>query len=163
MAIIDQHEEDSEGYETTSSDEGVQDRLIIRPTGQKGKAQQQKPSELSKRETEELDMDEFSDDEEWTEKAIEDETVLDRLMALRDIIPPARRSDLVQISSRLSTHAGKAGTWIGRAVWVLTTSALLVVLPLTLVLEDEAVRGERALMQGSASPQEQMSVGLSCY
>jgi len=66
------------------------------------------------------------------------ETLLDRIAALVDIIPPSTRH---QISSRIqktSSLLKRSGKVIGNVVWIVTTSALLVGLPLALSLEDEA-------------------------
>lgn len=76
------------------------------------------------------------------------ESFVDRLSALIDIIPPTTRHS---ISTRVSKTAGflkKGGKLAGNFVWVVTTSALLVGLPLALVLEDEAkiVQQEREIM-----------------
>jgi import receptor subunit TOM22 len=67
-----------------------------------------------------------------------DETLLDRLAALVDIVPPTTRQKL---GARLSTTASvlkTGGRLVGNLVWIVTTSALLVGLPLALSLEDEA-------------------------
>lgn len=68
---------------------------------------------------------------------IENESLVDRIVALVDIIPPQTRHE---ISTRVSTVAKtiqRTGKVVGNIVWVLTTSALLVGIPLALVLEDE--------------------------
>lgn len=67
-----------------------------------------------------------------------DETFFDRVAALVDIVPPTTRHT---ISSRLSKAASiikRGGKIAGNIVWIVTTSALLVGLPLALSLEDEA-------------------------
>jgi len=68
----------------------------------------------------------------------QDETLYDRIAALVDIVPPSTR---YSISTRLSAATSfiKRGTKLaGNIVWVVTTSALLIGLPLALTLEDEA-------------------------
>ena len=68
----------------------------------------------------------------------QNETFFDRVAALVDIVPPTTRHS---ISSRFSSAASfvkRGGKLVGNIVWVLTTSALLVGLPLALSLEDEA-------------------------
>ncbi|KAI9798265.1 MAG: hypothetical protein M1825_005398 [Sarcosagium campestre] len=67
-----------------------------------------------------------------------DETLLDRLVALRDIIPPKQR---VQISSGFST----AKSWLtsgltfgGKTIWVVSTGALLIGVPFALAFTEEA-------------------------
>jgi import receptor subunit TOM22 len=67
-----------------------------------------------------------------------DETFFDRVAALVDIVPPTTRQ---KISSRVSTTASvvkTVGQRLGQLAWIITTSALLVGLPLALSLEDEA-------------------------
>ncbi|KAI0786870.1 mitochondrial import translocase subunit Tom22 [Abortiporus biennis] len=67
-----------------------------------------------------------------------EESFYERVAALADIIPPSTRN---KISSGVSKTAGfvkTSGKLVGNLVWILTTSALLVGLPLALSLEDEA-------------------------
>ncbi|KAF8322482.1 mitochondrial import translocase, subunit Tom22 [Clavulina sp. PMI_390] len=77
-----------------------------------------------------------SDEDDSAE--IEKESLTDRLTALVDIIPPKTRHALVQGVSSGASALRTGGRWIGSAVWIFSTSALLVALPLALVLEDEA-------------------------
>jgi len=75
----------------------------------------------------------ISDDNE-----IQKESLVDRLVALVDIVPPQTRHS---ITTRVSNFVGAVktgGKVVGNVVWVLTTSALLIGLPLALALEDEA-------------------------
>jgi len=65
---------------------------------------------------------------------IESESILDRLYALVDIIPPAKRDSIARVAGWVK----RGGKFAGNALWVVTTSALLVGLPLALSLEDEA-------------------------
>jgi import receptor subunit TOM22 len=67
-----------------------------------------------------------------------EETLYERVTALKDIVPPSTRH---AISSKLSTTSSffkRSGKVLGNVVWIVTTSALLVGLPLALSLEDEA-------------------------
>ena len=69
---------------------------------------------------------------------IQKESLVDRLVALVDIVPPQTRHS---ISTRVSNFVGTvktSGKVVGNVVWVLTTSALLIGLPLAFALEDEA-------------------------
>jgi len=66
-----------------------------------------------------------------------DETLAERLLALRDIIPPTTRS---YISSTVSTTVGyfKGGlSFSGKALYVLSTSALLLGVPWALAFAEE--------------------------
>ena len=68
----------------------------------------------------------------------DEETFYERIAALVDIVPPTTRH---KISSRLASTASfvkAGGKLVGNLVWIVTTSALLVGLPLALILEDEA-------------------------
>ena len=69
---------------------------------------------------------------------IQKESLVDRLVALVDIVPPQTRHS---ITTRVSNFVGAvktSGKVVGNVVWVLTTSALLIGLPLAFALEDEA-------------------------
>ncbi|KAH7090080.1 mitochondrial import translocase, subunit Tom22 [Auriculariales sp. MPI-PUGE-AT-0066] len=91
------------------------------------------------------------------------ESFLDRVVALVDIVPPATRHT---ISTRVSNTVGmgfRVGKWVGNIVWVVTTSALLVGLPLALALEDEAkIIAQEREMQGQQEGVQQM-LGASPY
>lgn len=66
-----------------------------------------------------------------------DETLFDRLAALRDVVPPSTRQAIAQRISTVSSYGSTAFVWGGRAAWVLTTTALLFGLPYALAVEDE--------------------------
>lgn len=65
---------------------------------------------------------------------IESESLVERLSALVDIIPPEKRASI----GRAAGWVKRGGKLLGNVFWVVTTSALLVGLPLALSLEDEA-------------------------
>ena len=88
------------------------------------------------------------------------ETLYDRLAALKDIVPPQTRTSL-----SATYHSASAWTWWGVAgagtvAWWVSTSALLVGLPLALAIEDETrvVQQEREMQMQSAG-QQQVSLG----
>jgi len=98
------------------------------------------------------------------ESELGDESLYDRLVALKDIVPPSTRHT---ISSKVSSTASffkKGGKILGNIVWVVTTSALLVGLPLALSLEDEAkiVAQEKEMLAQQQGAQ-QMLGGSSLY
>jgi import receptor subunit TOM22 len=68
---------------------------------------------------------------------IENESLVDRIVALVDIIPPQTRHEISTRVGSVVKTVQRTGKVVGNIVWVLTTSALLVGLPLALVLEDE--------------------------
>jgi import receptor subunit TOM22 len=67
-----------------------------------------------------------------------DETFFDRLAALVDIVPPTTRHTISSRISKTASFLKRGGKLAGNVVWIITTSALLVGLPLALSLEDEA-------------------------
>ncbi|ESK94939.1 mitochondrial import receptor subunit tom22 [Moniliophthora roreri MCA 2997] len=91
-----------------------------------------------------------------------DETFFDRVSALVDIVPPTTRH---KISNRISSTAKflkTTGKVVGNIVWVVTTSALLVGLPMALILEDEAkiVAQEQEMQEQQAGAQQMLSPGM---
>lgn len=64
--------------------------------------------------------------------------MLERLYALRDIVPPSTRSNIASTFRTASSYAFAGGSVVGKIAWVVTTSALLVGLPFALAVEDEA-------------------------
>jgi len=69
---------------------------------------------------------------------IGNESIVDRLVALVDIVPPQTRHNISTGVSTVATRVQKTGKLVGNVLWVVITSVLLVGLPLALVLEDEA-------------------------
>lgn len=72
------------------------------------------------------------------ESELGDESLYDRLSALKDIVPPSTRHSISSKVSSTTSFFKKGGKILGNIVWIVTTSALLVGLPLALSLEDEA-------------------------
>ncbi|KAF9098434.1 mitochondrial import receptor protein [Mortierella sp. GBA35] len=90
-----------------------------------------------------------SDDDEDDVDNIE--SIMDRIWALQDVIPAKTRKS---ISDKCSSvyNFGKASTkFLGNSAWVLTTSALLLVLPLMIELEHEQGLIEYEKMQQQSS------------
>ncbi|KAJ8523232.1 hypothetical protein ONZ45_g263 [Pleurotus djamor] len=93
-----------------------------------------------------------------------EETFFDRVAALVDIVPPTTRHNIASRISKTASFFKRGGKLAGNVVWVVTTSALLVALPLALALEDEAKivaqekelleqqQGQQMLAQGGAYP-----------
>lgn len=88
------------------------------------------------------------------------ESLYDRLTALVDIVPPQTRYRLSASLSRSRELLQKTGKVVGNVVWVLTTSALLVGLPLVLILEDEAkiVNEERNVLAQQQGAQQLLGI-----
>ncbi|KAF8208833.1 mitochondrial import receptor subunit Tom22-domain-containing protein [Mycena galopus ATCC 62051] len=91
-----------------------------------------------------------------------DESFLDRLAALVDIVPPTTRHAISERVSKAASWVKWGGKRAGSAVWVVTTSALLVALPLALVLEDEAkiVAQEREFLEQQQGQQQMLAPSM---
>lgn len=90
-----------------------------------------------------------------------EENLYDRISALVDIVPPSTRHSISTKVSKAASFVKASGKVIGNIVWVVTTSALLVGLPLALSLEDEAkiVAQEREMMAQQQGAQQMLSPG----
>lgn len=93
-----------------------------------------------------------------------DESFLDRLAALKDIVPPTTRHSIVSTVAKTASWLRRGGKLVGSVVWVVTTSALLVALPLALSLEDEAkiVAQEKEVIEQQQGA-EQVSLFTALY
>lgn len=69
----------------------------------------------------------------------EDETLGERLYALKDMVSPSTRAKVYDTWNTSSSWAFWGGKLAGNAVWVVTTSALLIGLPLALAIENETM------------------------
>jgi mitochondrial import receptor subunit TOM22 len=81
------------------------------------------------------------EDSEEKELALYDpsqETIRERLAALKDMVPPSTRQAVADSFSTTFGWAKWTGSKIGSAAWIVTTSALVVGLPLMLSIEGEA-------------------------
>jgi mitochondrial import receptor subunit TOM22 len=85
-----------------------------------------------------------------------DESFFDRVAALVDIVPPTTRHTISSRVSKTASFLKGGGKLVGNIVWVVTTSALLVALPLALSLEDEAkvVAQEKEMLEQQAGAQQ---------
>ncbi len=96
-----------------------------------------------------------SDDEDDDEKrSALDESLVDRLVALRDMIPPQRRAAL-NSTFQTSRDVFRTGLrWGGKTLWVISTSVMLVGMSFALAYVDEAqqIEAEKEMrMQQSAN------------
>ncbi|KZV91224.1 mitochondrial import translocase, subunit Tom22 [Exidia glandulosa HHB12029] len=94
-----------------------------------------------------------------SDNGIAPETLFDRLVALVDIVPPSTRHS---ISTRVENTANvvkRTGRVVGNIIWVITTSALLIGLPLALALEDEAkiIQQEKELQEQQQGVQQMLA------
>jgi import receptor subunit TOM22 len=86
------------------------------------------------------------------------ETFFDRVSALVDIVPPTTRHSIASKISKTTSFFKRGGKIAGNIVWIVTTSALLVALPLALSLEDEAriVAQEKEMLEQQHGAQQMM-------
>jgi len=75
-----------------------------------------------------------SDDEDDVDNI---ESILDRVWALQDVIPAKTRKSIADKCSTVYGWGKTSANFLGNSAWVLTTSALLLVLPLMIELEHE--------------------------
>ncbi|CAD6506125.1 BgTH12-07055 [Blumeria graminis f. sp. triticale] len=114
---------------------------------------------------------EISSDED--EDISEDETLADRLYALRDIIPPTARS-FISNKFETTTNWIKSGFMLGgKTIWVVSTSVLLLGVPWALAFAEEQQMmemekemkmremGNELLSAGSVIPTEKSQLGGS--
>ena len=103
------------------------------------------------------DEDEYSDtssvhDDE--DEGIEGESILDRIVALKDIIPQQQRLAISKAVSR-TVSVGSMATYIGgKAVYIAITSILMLGIPYALAVEEEKAISEQ-------ERQMQMQQGMS--
>ncbi|OAV96875.1 hypothetical protein PTTG_07481 [Puccinia triticina 1-1 BBBD Race 1] len=69
----------------------------------------------------------------------EDETIADRIYALRDIIRPTTRESICQRWNSIWDKSTSTGRTLGNVAWVITTSIILVGLPMALSIEAESM------------------------
>ncbi|KAF2486149.1 mitochondrial outer membrane translocase complex, subunit Tom22 [Neohortaea acidophila] len=66
-----------------------------------------------------------------------DESLLDRVAALKDIVPPTYRKRISTLSSTGYSWASRALSLSGKTLWVVSTSALLLGVPWALAFSEE--------------------------
>ncbi|KAL9113665.1 MAG: hypothetical protein Q9187_007577 [Circinaria calcarea] len=92
---------------------------------------------------------EFIDDDDFTDTDSEisdvddlsvlpsSESLSDRILALRDMVPPATRRRISSTSSTAVSYAKTLLTWGGKTLFVVSTSALMVGVPWALAFSEE--------------------------
>jgi import receptor subunit TOM22 len=103
------------------------------------------------------DEDEYSDTSsvhDDDDEGIEGESILDRIVALKDIIPQQQRLAISKAVSR-TVSLGSMATYIGgKAVYIAITSILMLGIPYALAVEEEKAISEQ-------ERQMQMQQGMS--
>jgi len=105
------------------------------------------------------DSDAYSDvssesDVEDDENAIHNETIFDRIAALKDIIPAQQRNAISRTLSKTFSYGSMATFIGGKAVYIIITSILMAGIPYALALEEERMVVEQ-------EKQMQMQQGMS--
>lgn len=75
------------------------------------------------------------------------ETIADRIYALKDIVSPTTRETLLSGAATSASLGKSAAKLVGSAGWYLTTTAILIGLPLALAVEGEAVFAQQEKME----------------
>lgn len=92
---------------------------------------------------EKVEVETFSDSESDSESDFEDdfdidnETIYERIVALKDIIPPEHRTTIVSTSENLYGFVASTLKKSGNALWILSSSLLLLGVPLSLAILSE--------------------------
>lgn len=97
------------------------------------------------------DVESSSSDEE-AEDDLDDydlanETIAERIIALKDAIPPSYRYRIASVSSTVSSFVSSGASFAGKGLWILTTSSLLLGVPLALSIigEQQLIEMEREM------------------
>jgi len=84
-----------------------------------------------------------------------DESLYDRITALKDIVPPQTRAKLSSVAGTAMNAASNTFSYGGKGLWVICTSVLLLGLPYALAFQEEQMMQEeerqRQLMSEGAS------------
>ncbi|KAF2103030.1 mitochondrial import translocase, subunit Tom22 [Rhizodiscina lignyota] len=78
-----------------------------------------------------------SDADSTASSTLADESLYDRIVALKDMLPPSQRRRLVSTVNTTYSWARGGLTWSGKALWVVSTSALLLGVPWALAYAEE--------------------------
>jgi import receptor subunit TOM22 len=119
------------------------------------------PEEVLLRENEhdsEFETDSVAASDDLLSDDEDEDFSLDRVVALKDIVPPQTRS-------AIAANVEGAKGWVswgfqktGAIAWIVSTSALLVGLPLALAIEDETrITQQEREMQAQSAGQQQVS------
>src|SRR5271170_5609480 len=87
--------------------------------------------------------DASEDEDQGQDEGVQDETIIDRIVALKDIIP-AHQRDAISRSISKAYSFGSMATFIGgKAVYILITSILMLGIPYALSLEEDKMISEQ--------------------
>lgn len=109
----------------------------------------EKDEDFEDEDDDEEDDDEEDDDEDDDEyeEDVANETVLERIVALKGAIPPYYRYTLANVGSSAYSTLSTAFKFSGKAIWIITTSSLLLGVPLTLsvISEQQLIEMEKEM------------------
>lgn len=104
--------------------------------------EQQRASEAKEAASAADAYDDTDSDSDSDDDFDEDETIYDRIVALKDIIPPKQRTLVSNLVSSTYSTVYSGVSKAGNLTWILTTSALLLGVPLSL-----SILAEQQLME----------------
>lgn len=81
--------------------------------------------------------EDYEDIEE--EEVVFEESLLERLEALKDIIPPVQRAYLSRSLNYFTQFGIASARLVGSGLWMVTTASLIVLLPVSLELERDSM------------------------
>ena len=80
--------------------------------------------------------------------AADEESLFDRIAALKDIVPPKTRTKLYNFTSSVADATSTGVTYGGKGMWVIISSVLLLGVPYALALSEEQALMEAERQQG---------------
>ena len=99
----------------------------------------------------EINDDDYTDvgsEESDAESVVDiDESILERLAALVDIIPPVTRVKALQALEDVGAWTAGAFRFVGSGLWIISTASLLTLFPLALEMEREGAVIEQEVQQ----------------
>jgi import receptor subunit TOM22 len=104
-----------------------------------------------------------SEDSETEFESVHDESILERLAALVDIIPPVTRVKALQGLEDMGDWGLGALRFVGSGLWIISTASLLTLFPLALEMERENAVIDQEANRNPASQQESQKVILYDY
>ncbi|KAJ9629678.1 mitochondrial import receptor subunit Tom22 [Taxawa tesnikishii (nom. ined.)] len=111
---------------------------------------------------EEWDTDTNSEVSEDDVDDFVDESIADRIAALKDIVPPQQRRILSSIASSTASWLTWGASFSGKTLWVVSTSALLLGVPWALAFAEEQQMAEMEReMKMQQSANEMLTAGAS--
>ncbi|KAJ5097258.1 mitochondrial outer membrane translocase complex subunit Tom22 [Penicillium angulare] len=108
----------------------------------------------------ESELSDASDDE------ADEETLADRISALKDILPPSARHTITSSVSTLTSFGKASLSFSGRALWIISTSAFLIGVPWALAYAEEEqyiqmereqgmIKGANEMLTPGSEPEQQ--------